>query len=88
MGVISMAVLGMFFAGILSLVLWYEVASMLSARLSLCVGVQTFCGLGATGMTSGEKAGFILAGLVETFLFAASIFGYVSSPERVGCCDR
>ncbi|TFK44764.1 hypothetical protein BDQ12DRAFT_673536 [Crucibulum laeve] len=62
-GVIIMTILGMFFAGILSIVLWFEVSSTID-------------------MTSGERAGFVIAGLVETFLFAASIFGFVGTVVR------
>ncbi|KAF9012388.1 hypothetical protein BDQ17DRAFT_1343794 [Cyathus striatus] len=63
MGVISMSILGILVAGVLSLILWFEVAT-------------------TPDMSSGEKAAFVIAGLVETFLFAASIFGFVGAVVR------
>ncbi|KAF4563365.1 hypothetical protein EYR36_003808 [Pleurotus pulmonarius] len=50
-GVLIMSFLGMLLSGILSIILWFEVAS-------------------TPDMTSGEKAAFVCAGLVETLLFA------------------
>ncbi|KAL0956534.1 hypothetical protein HGRIS_002675 [Hohenbuehelia grisea] len=47
----------MLVAGILSLLIWFEVAS-------------------TPDMTTGERAAFVIAGLVETSLFVASILGF------------
>ncbi|RDB24985.1 hypothetical protein Hypma_007857 [Hypsizygus marmoreus] len=58
-----MSLLGIIFGGVLSIVLWFEVAS-------------------TPDMTSGERAGFVVAGLVETFLFVASILGFVGAIVR------
>ncbi|KAF4599811.1 hypothetical protein EYR40_006913 [Pleurotus pulmonarius] len=56
-GVLIMSFLGMLLSGILSIILWFEVAS-------------------TPDMTSGEKAAFVCAGLVETLLFAVCILGF------------
>jgi len=63
LGVICMTVLGMLLAGLLSILLWFEVAS-------------------TTDMSSKERAIFIVAGLVETLLFAGSILGFVGAVVR------
>ncbi|EAU91782.1 hypothetical protein CC1G_04550 [Coprinopsis cinerea okayama7 len=62
-GVISMSVLGILVAGLLSIVLWFEVSVTLN-------------------MTTGERAAFIIAALLETILFAASILGFVGAIVR------
>ncbi|KAJ8503130.1 hypothetical protein ONZ45_g11122 [Pleurotus djamor] len=56
-GVLIMSFLGMLLAGILSILLWFQVAS-------------------TPDMTSGEKAAFVCAALVETLLFVACILGF------------
>ncbi|KAJ7680399.1 hypothetical protein DFH06DRAFT_1162931 [Mycena polygramma] len=63
LGVIIMTVLGMLFAGLLSILLWFEVAT-------------------TTDMSSKERSIFILAGLVETLLFVASVLGFVGAVVR------
>ncbi|KAJ7188159.1 hypothetical protein C8R46DRAFT_1053845 [Mycena filopes] len=63
LGVIIMTVLGMLFAGLLSILLWFEVAT-------------------TTDMSSQERAIFIIAGLVETLLFVASVLGFVGAVVR------
>ncbi|KAJ7096247.1 hypothetical protein C8R44DRAFT_812529 [Mycena epipterygia] len=63
LGVICMTVLGMLLAGLLSILLWFEVAS-------------------TPDMSSQERAIFIIAGLVETLLFAASVLGFVGAVVR------
>ncbi|KAF8210350.1 hypothetical protein K438DRAFT_1570905, partial [Mycena galopus ATCC 62051] len=63
LGVIIMSVLGMLFAGLLAILLWFELAT-------------------ATGMSSDERAMFIVGGLVETLLFVASILGLVGAIVR------
>jgi len=63
LGVIIMTVLGMLLAGLLAILLWFEVAT-------------------ATDMSSKEHSLFILAGLVETLLFVASILGFVGAVVR------
>ncbi|KAG7440021.1 uncharacterized protein BT62DRAFT_938446 [Guyanagaster necrorhizus] len=62
-GVISMSLLGIILSGILTIILWYEVAS-------------------TPDLTSGERAGFVLAGLLETFLCVVSILGFVGAIVR------
>ncbi|KAJ7770168.1 hypothetical protein DFH07DRAFT_805963 [Mycena maculata] len=62
-GVIIMSVLGMLFAGLLAILLWFEVAS-------------------TPDMSSNERAIFIVAGLVETLLFAVSVLGFVGAVVR------
>ncbi|KAF8070510.1 hypothetical protein FPV67DRAFT_1487667 [Lyophyllum atratum] len=63
MGVIIMSLLGILFGGVLSIVLWFEVAS-------------------TADMTSGERAGFVIAGLVESVLLVASVLGFVGAIVR------
>ncbi|KAF7288717.1 hypothetical protein HMN09_01377700 [Mycena chlorophos] len=63
LGVLIMAVLGMLFAGILSILIWFEVSSTYD-------------------FTKGEKAAFVIAGLVETFLFVASMIGFIGTVVR------
>ncbi|KAJ7072260.1 hypothetical protein C8F01DRAFT_1103157 [Mycena amicta] len=63
LGVLIMTVLGMLFAGILSILLWFEVSS-------------------TPDLTSKERAAFIVAGLVETLLFVASMLGFVGAVVR------
>ncbi|KAJ7703122.1 hypothetical protein B0H17DRAFT_1041853 [Mycena rosella] len=63
LGVIIMTVLGMLFAGLLSILLWFEVAS-------------------TPDMSSSERTIFIIAGLVETLLFAVSVLGFVGAVVR------
>ncbi|KAJ7462381.1 hypothetical protein B0H11DRAFT_2055469 [Mycena galericulata] len=63
LGVIIMSVLGMLFAGLLSILLWFELAS-------------------TPDMSSNERAIFIVAGLVETLLFVASVLGFVGAVVR------
>jgi len=58
-----MSVLGMLFAGLLSILLWFEVAS-------------------TPDMSSNERAIFVVAGLVETLLFVASVLGFVGAVVR------
>ncbi|KAK0460996.1 uncharacterized protein EV420DRAFT_1529601 [Desarmillaria tabescens] len=62
-GVIAMSLLGIILPGILTIILWYEVAS-------------------TPDLTSGERAGFVLAGLLETFLCVVSILGFVGAIVR------
>ncbi|KAK0212572.1 hypothetical protein DFS33DRAFT_1377052 [Desarmillaria ectypa] len=62
-GVIAMSLLGIILPGILTIILWYEVAS-------------------TPDPTSGERAGFVLAGLLETFLCVVSILGFVGAVVR------
>jgi len=62
-GVLIMSLLGILFGGVLSVVLWFEVAS-------------------TADMTSGERAGFVLVGLVESLLFVASALGFVGAAVR------
>lgn len=71
-GVIIMSVLGILFGGVLSIVLWF-VASEFSQALnsnSLLILMT-----GNWDMASGNKAGFVIVGLVETFLLVASVLG-------------
>jgi len=63
LGVIIMTTLGMLFAGLLSILLWFEVAT-------------------TTDMSSEERTIFIIAGLVETLLFVASVLGFVGAVVR------
>ncbi|KAJ7251504.1 hypothetical protein B0H12DRAFT_1119259 [Mycena haematopus] len=63
LGVIIMTVLGMLFAGLLAILLWFELAT-------------------TTDMSNEERAIFIVAGLVETVLFVASILGFVGAVVR------
>ncbi|KAF7315608.1 DUF1746 domain-containing protein [Mycena indigotica] len=63
LGVMIMSVLGMLFAGILSILLWFEVSTALN-------------------LTSKEKAALVIAGLVETLLFVASMLGFVGAVVR------
>jgi len=63
MGVMIMSVLGMLFAGLLAILLWFELAT-------------------STGMSHEERAIFVVAGLVETLLFVASILGFVGAVVR------
>jgi len=63
LGVIAMAILGIIFSAVLSIVLWYELSA-------------------SPHVSSGVRAAFVIGGLVETFLFAASIFGLVGSIVR------
>ncbi|KAJ7217998.1 hypothetical protein GGX14DRAFT_599074 [Mycena pura] len=58
LGVAIMTVVGMLFAGLLSILLWFEVST-------------------STDIASKERTAFILAGLLETLLFVASILGFV-----------
>ncbi|GLB37486.1 hypothetical protein LshimejAT787_0405370 [Lyophyllum shimeji] len=58
-----MSLFGILFGGVLSIILWFEVAS-------------------TADMTSGERAGFIIAGLVESLLFVASTLGFVGAIVR------
>ncbi|KAG6832607.1 hypothetical protein H0H92_014443 [Tricholoma furcatifolium] len=58
-----MSILGILVAGILSIILWFEVASN-------------------GDMSTGERAAFIVAGLVETLLFVASCLGFVGAVVR------
>jgi len=58
-----MAVLGCLISGLLTVLLWFELAS-------------------TTGMTSGERAAFILAALTETILFITSILGLIGAITR------
>ncbi|RXW25601.1 hypothetical protein EST38_g271 [Candolleomyces aberdarensis] len=60
-GVIAMSAIGILVAGLLSIVLWFQVSAP------------------AGSMTTGERAAFVVAGLVETILFLASILGFVGS---------
>ncbi|KAJ2931484.1 hypothetical protein H1R20_g5627, partial [Candolleomyces eurysporus] len=60
-GVIAMSAIGILVAGLLSIVLWFQVSAP------------------AASMTTGERAAFVVAGLVETILFLASILGFVGS---------
>ncbi|KAK0486081.1 hypothetical protein IW261DRAFT_1559507 [Armillaria novae-zelandiae] len=62
-GVITMSLLGIILSGILTIILWYEVAS-------------------TPDLTSGERTGFVLAGLLETFLCVVSILGFVGAIVR------
>ncbi|KAF8910397.1 hypothetical protein CPB85DRAFT_1190089, partial [Mucidula mucida] len=62
-GVIIMTSLGMLLSGILSIVLWYEVAS-------------------TPDMSPGERAAFVVSGLLETFLLIASILGFIGAVVR------
>ncbi|KAF5317088.1 hypothetical protein D9611_003834 [Ephemerocybe angulata] len=62
-GVISMSALGILVAGLLSIVLWFEVSAM-------------------ANMTPGEKAAFVIAGIIETLLFIGSILGFVGAIVR------
>jgi len=63
LGVIIMTALGMLLAGLLSILLWFEVAS-------------------TPDMSSKERTIFVIAGLVETLLFVASILGFVGAIVR------
>ncbi|KAJ7346700.1 hypothetical protein DFH08DRAFT_869057 [Mycena albidolilacea] len=63
LGVIIMTALGMLLAGLLTILLWFEVAT-------------------TTDMSSKERTIFILAGLVETLFFVASILGFVGAVVR------
>ncbi|KAF7376212.1 DUF1746 domain-containing protein [Mycena sanguinolenta] len=63
LGVMIMSVLGMLFAGLLAILLWFELST-------------------STGMSHEERAIFVVAGLVETFLFVASILGFVGAVVR------
>lgn len=76
-GVIIMSLLGIVVAGVLSIVLWFEVASQFCLSLLVDARNDLINGdaLGTPDMTSTERAGFILAGLVETLLFVASSLG-------------
>ncbi|KAJ2918025.1 hypothetical protein MD484_g2409, partial [Candolleomyces efflorescens] len=62
-GVIFMSGFGILVAGLLSIVLWFQVSSPAS-------------------MTTGERAAWVIAGIVETILFLASILGFVGSIVR------
>jgi hypothetical protein len=68
-----MSLLGTLFGGVLSIVLWFEVASEFHSSILQCVRNDRFTG--TADMTSGERAGFVVAGLVETLLFIASVLG-------------
>ncbi|KAK0226197.1 hypothetical protein IW262DRAFT_1294438 [Armillaria fumosa] len=68
-GVIIMSLLGIILSGILTIVLWYEVAITEPLK-------------GTPDLTSGERTGFVLAGLLETFLCVVSILGFVGAIVR------
>lgn len=73
-----MSLLGILLGGILSVLLWYEVASESHMMIVCCKPYSNYdTGAGTTTMTSNERAIFVVAGLVETFLFAASTLGFV-----------
>lgn len=73
-GVIIMAVLGIVFSAVLSIALWYEVSGEHSIPFLPWRRLMKQSAVNHK-MTSGIKAAFVIGGLVETFLFAASIFG-------------
>ncbi|TFK25680.1 hypothetical protein FA15DRAFT_755597 [Coprinopsis marcescibilis] len=63
MGVISMSVIGMLVAGLLGIVLWFEVSV-------------------SPEMQPGGMAAFVLAAIMETILFIASLIGFVGAIVR------
>lgn len=62
-GVLVLSLLGVLFAGLLSIVLWFEVAN-------------------GQSLTSGERAGFAVIALVETFLLVACLLGFIGVVVR------
>lgn len=73
----------MLLAGLLAIILWFEVASASLRLIHFDVLVLLADGLTSPlpmlianyFMSGTEKAAFIVAGLVETFLLVASILG-------------
>ncbi|KAJ7497368.1 hypothetical protein FB451DRAFT_229139 [Mycena latifolia] len=80
-GVIIMSVLGMLFAGLLSILLWFEVASQLLHLLAF-IQLDLFLLTGTPDMSSSERTIFIITALVETLLFVASVLGFVGAVVR------
>jgi hypothetical protein len=75
LGVIIMAFLGIIVSAVFSIALWYELSGRLLYFQSLSWLIFIWAYLVNARVTEGIKGAFIVGGIVETLLFAASVFG-------------
>lgn len=80
LGVIVMSSLGCLVAGILMIILWFELSGALCSSVGFEGILTAIClfQIVTLYMTTQERVAFILAALTETVMFAASILGLVS----------
>src|SRR6266702_167202 len=76
--VIIMALLGFILSGVLSVILWFEVASMCYLFTSQpSRRVTVYISQAADGLTSKERGAFVGGAIIETLFFLISSVGYV-----------
>lgn len=71
-----MSILGCLVAGLLMILLWFEISSTFKASTMRSVHFSPLS-VATQGMELQARVAFILAAVTETILFAASILGFV-----------
>jgi hypothetical protein len=77
LGVVVMTFLTLVLSALLSIIIWFEVSSALRSIPVIDMALIPFPLTATTSLSSGERAAFIVAGVIESLLLIASILGFV-----------